>query len=192
MPYKKYQPNERIVDRAIMVWTAMLENPKYDALGPNSPESLGTILSNTMTSMLTAAANKNNTPTVLRRFGIELKKILMHGHKLKYNDKTEYETIPFYLTVDYHPDHHLSAAAERSGLKMEFPWKSSMFLDGDYLAESFGYGAPRNYHYPLSGNRWLVTRLSGEDMPKIIARVEDCTLDLNLNSVMAKGGYNNA
>ena len=181
-----YTPNERIVDRAVALWIEMLSAPKYDNLGENSPESRESTMQSVLASVLTSELPKNNTSEVLLRFGVELKKMLMAPTEIKFTNYRNEETITTqlynYLSVDYHPDVPLSAAAERAGLKMHFPWKTSMFLDEKYLYVSYGYGAPHVYHYPLSSDRWLVTALSGDDVGKIVALVEAGKLDLNLNA----------
>ena len=181
-----YKPNPRIVDRAVALWIEMLRAPKYDNLGPNSPEGFGVVLSNTMASVLAHAAPKNNTPEVLARFGAELKGILLHGFTTT-NLGRSYHHIPTYLSVDYEPDTCLAAAAERAGLKMEFPWKTSMAIDENSLSIVNGHSAPQEYHYPLSGDRWLVTRLRGEDMSKIIALVEGGVLTPELKAGVFAG-----
>lgn len=161
--YKEYEPNELIVDRAVQLWIQMLERPKYDNLGPDSQEPFDSRVHCTMASLMTHALPKNNTPEVLQRFGQELKQILMRDKVL-------------YLSVDYHPDQHLATAAERAGLKMEFPWKTHMHLGTDYVALANGYGATSLYHYPLKPNGWLVASLAGQDIAKIISLVESGVL----------------
>jgi len=47
--------------------------------------------------------------------------------------------------VDYHPDDVLTAAIDRSGVKVDMtclPWKTHMRFDGDQVRVSCGYGAP--------------------------------------------------
>ena len=69
------------------------------------------------------------------------------------------------LHVDYGPDMLLSQAAEEAGLKMEFPWKTNMWLHNDCVAVRNGYAAPVQYHYPLDedSQQWCVTTMSGTD-----------------------------
>lgn len=181
-----YTPNERIVDRAVAVWIALLEKPKYDNLGKNSGESPDSILANTMASMLASQCNRNNTPEVLTKFGVELKKLLMNETEYEYKSwkegepSTFHKMLPSHLSVDYHPDATLAMAAELVGLDMQFPWKTSMTLSETYLCVSCGYGAGYEYHYPLKDGRWLVGQLSGDDVSKIIDLVEEGTLNLDL------------
>lgn len=183
--FKEYVPNERIVDRACALWVAMLSNPKYDNLGKDSPESPQSIMANTMSSMLASMLKKNNTPEVLTKFSAELKTILMNGHsgKWTHGDKADFKFGAVnHLSVDYGADIHLKAAAEKAGLEMEFPWKTTMGLNADCLYLGYGYGSPYVYHYPLAGDRWLETTLSGGDLSKIIALVESGVLGLSLEA----------
>lgn len=177
--HKEYVPNERIVDRACALWVAMLRNPKYD----NGDKSFGGL----MTQML-ASRLKGGEPDAIDRFGVELKKILMaplewEAKAYRDGDKpTKYTTLFNHLSVDYGPDIPLKEAALRAGLSMEFPWKTTMTLAADYLSLGYGYGAPYVYHYPLSGDRWLETTLSGRDIDKIVALIEDGILSLDLSA----------
>ena len=165
----------------------MLQNPKYDNLGSNSPETPETVRACTMSSMLAHVSNKNNMPDVLQKFGEELRKILLAPLDWEYvnphnKEVNKYSTLFRQLSVDYGPDIPLSKAAERAGLKMEFPWKTTMSLNEDYLSLGYGYGAPYVYHYPLTGDLWLTTTLYGDDMKKIIALVESGHLELDLSA----------
>jgi len=182
---KHYTPNERIVARAADLWVAMLARPKYDNLGANSLESRESKDANGMASILATLIPKNNTPDVLQRFGEELRKILMAPLDWEYKNShsgqvTKHSTLFDSLHTDYGPDIPLVTAAERAGLKMEFPWKTGMFLSENHLSVSHGYGAPYVYHYALYGERWLVTTLHGDDISKIIALVESGSLTENL------------
>lgn len=162
----EYKPNERIVDRAVEIWKRLLASPKYDNLGgTSSPEERRTMA---MASALAQAIPSNATPERLVKFGAELKKRLMSPKEQTGGIRraSYYEQS---MSVDYGPCSVLNAAAEASDLKMEWPWKTNMWLYGDRLSVSAGYGAESVYHYPLSGDRWLVARLSGSDMEKVIA-----------------------
>ncbi len=79
------------------------------------------------------------------------------------------------LSTDYSPDKSLREAADEAGIPHKlFSWKSSVNVyDPAAVCASFGYAAPAIYHYPLSGGRWLITKLRGEDMPLIIKAVEE-------------------
>lgn len=157
--YKLYKPEEKIVDRAVELWKRMLKNPKFDN-GDSSPTGF---FAGAMAKMIP----NNATDEVLQAFGEHLKNALM-------NIDPEYKSEYYhsYLSVDYGPDKVLHTAAEKAGLKMEFPWKTTMHLWTDHVSVSAGYGAESIYHYPLSDGRWLMTTLSGSDISKIIAYCE--------------------
>lgn len=176
--YDDYIPNERIVDRAIQIWISLLSKPKYDTLGKNSPENIQSQMQCMTAALIADKLPKNNTPEVLSKFGQELKKFLMGSECIR-ND-TQFTRIVNYLSVDYHPDSVLREAAERSGLRMEFPWKTHMQLTNDFVWVKNGYGDDRMYHYPLSHDRWLVTTLYGSDISKVIKLVEDGKVSVDL------------
>lgn len=181
-----YKPNPRIVARAANLWIGLLSNPKYDNLGANSPEPLGSVRVNRMASIMTSLLPKNNTQDVLQRFGKELEKILLAPYEWQseWNGKKETHVSIFReLSVDYHPDVALSSAAKAAGLEMKFPWKTSMWIDEQWLSLSCGYGAPTVYHYPLTNGRWLTAKLSGDDMLKIIALVESGEIGLRWEGI---------
>jgi hypothetical protein len=186
-----YTPNERIVDKAVELWISMLSKPKYDNLGTDlRGQTFEEFAPSLLAAALTDKLPKNNTPDVLVRFGAELKKFLMEPTEYTYtNYKGEVvkDTRLFnYLSVDYHPDTALAIAAERAGLKMEFPWKTHMTLTETYVCVSNGYGAPYVYYYPLSSQsnyKWLATTLNGEDISKIIKLIEGGYLDDKLNPI---------
>lgn len=138
--------NPKYIDRAVEVWIQMLENPKYDNLGPSRytepPESRAR---NELCSVMAEMLPRNNTPDVLLRFGEELRKIL---------DKQPRDTCT--LSVDYGPDLLLSEAAKAAGLDMQFPWKTVMWIRPEGIIVRYGYGAPRVYHYPTA-NGWFVS-----------------------------------
>lgn len=176
--YKEYQPNEQIVDHAVELWVDLLRKPVYD----NGDRSFTGV----MTTALLDQMPKNNDEETLARFGQELRKILLAP--LEWESSRHDGTIQKYTTlfndldVDYHPNIPLAEAAKRSGLKMEFPIKTQMWLREEYLTFAVGYGAPTEYHYPLADGTWLVTKLSGDDISKVIALVESGLIDRNLET----------
>jgi len=151
--YKEYEPNEKICKRMSQVWRKMLEAPKYD--NGDETDNGG------IAAMLGSMQAKNNTPEVLVKFEEELFNLLM-TKSLKYtaDDEGRY---PDYLDVDYHPCQTLTDAADKAGLKMEFPWKTTSRISADYISVSAGYGARSTYHYPLEDGSWLLTTLCGDD-----------------------------
>tara|TARA_R110002096_G_scaffold66682_2_gene162194 strand:- start:22071 stop:22490 length:420 start_codon:yes stop_codon:yes gene_type:complete len=80
------------------------------------------------------------------------------------------------LGSDYGPDRVLSDAAEAAGLKCQFPWKTTMWVYGDSVSVSYGYGTEAERHYLLENGNWLITTLCGSDIDKIKKFAVDSTL----------------
>jgi hypothetical protein len=148
----------RIARRVADLWMRMLADPQYDYLGSNATakEVLQQAVSNSMLDLIA----KNNSPEILEKFGKALFSRLMD------------ESVSMYercgLHVNYGPDSLLTDAANAAGLKMEFPYKTNMWINAESISLSYGYGAESVYHYPLENGRWLVTKLSGSDISKVI------------------------
>jgi len=155
-----YKPNGRIVDRAVELWMGFLSDPQYE----NGDRGQASVMAGQMAQM----TPKNNTPDKLRRFADELRVLLMNPGAE--NGLSEYDAM--ILHSDYGPSVALEMAALRSGLKMLFPWKTSLCIYEDHLSVRAGYGADHVFHYPLKDGRWLVARLEGEDVAKVVALVE--------------------
>lgn len=171
--FNKYVPNPIIVDRAVSLWIDALRKPKFDN-GDPSPSGL-------LASGLAKMIPSNATEELLTAFGRQLRIKMMDGYDWKWTDGTIHRHDPVnYLSVDYRPDPSLAQAAEEVGLKTEFPWKTNMSLSENYVAFAIGYGAEPEYHYPLAGGQWLVTKLHGADMAKIIALVESGKISTQL------------
>ena len=153
---KEYQPNQQIVERAAELWVRMLRRPKYDN-GDNSDAGF-------FAQVLVRQIRSNVTEEKLEAFRASLINRLM-----KPNERGYYETV---LCVDYSPGGALADAAEEVGLKMEFPWKTDMYLSDRHLSLSAGHCAETKCHYPLSDGRWLITTLSGSEITKVIEYVE--------------------
>lgn len=156
-----YIPNERVVDRAVELWIKALRNPVYNNGGG---------LASFVASAIAHTLDKNNTDEVLQKFGAELKKLLMSGTVREYRDGSTHTFYPTTLNVDYGPNATLSEAAEAAGLKMQFPWKTDMWLNSNGLSFSSGYGASSIRHYPTPMGHWVVTTLAGsvEDVRKLV------------------------
>ena len=165
--YEPYRPVEKIVDRAVELWKRMLKNPKFDNGDPSPSGFFAGAMAKTIPN--------NATDEILQVFGENLKTALM-------NPEPEYKQEFFHssLGVDYGPDKVLHDAANKAGLKMEFPWKTSMSLWTEHVSVSAGYGAERVYHYPLADGRWLMTTLCGSDISKIIAYCEGKELSFEI------------
>ena len=159
-------PTERTARRAVTLWKRMLTNPKYDYLGEHcSREDAAQHFQMEAMGISPTKLPNNSTSELLDAFGDELYKRLMDDSLSSYERKT--------LGVDYGPDKILAEAASSAGLKMEFPYKTMMWVHDEYISVRYGYGADIVNHYPLSNNRWLVTTLSGEpDLKKLLEFVQ--------------------
>lgn len=146
------KPKEILIDKAVELWKRMLVRPKFDN-GDKSEQGF-------MGMMLASMLENNSTQDVLDKFGEELKKTLSTPNEHGYYDS--------YLTCDYGPCKLLSDAAAKAGLKTQFPWKTDMFIESSYVSLKHGYGAENVYYYPIDGKKWLVTKLRGSDIDKVI------------------------
>jgi hypothetical protein len=180
---KEYIPNHIIIDKAVDLWVQMLSKPKYDNIGNSEPMTMQYLQTMTLASMLP----KNNTPEVLEKFREALRDNLLNPFTTRYMERGQeksYSRLISYIAVDYDPDPVLRDAAEKSGLKMEFPWKTSMHLTEHCVSLSYGYGAEHLYHYPLSDGRWFVTTLYGSDIEKVIKLIEDAVISTEFEEVI--------
>ncbi|MBD8689345.1 MULTISPECIES: hypothetical protein [unclassified Rhizobium] len=169
-----------LIERAVELWCRALRNPRFEN-GDNSEGGFFTAGFAAMNSDAAAAKVTEFDDAVERFRGIlvaKLKYARDHdgeptGEQGQYGPKTYY--FDGCLRTDYHPEKDLSEAATEAGIPHKlFSWKSSVNLyDPGSVCASFGYGAPAVYHYPLSGNRWLICKLRGEDMALIIKAVEE-------------------
>ena len=171
----RYTPNEVIVDRAVELWKRVLSSPTFDNGGGN----IESLFAGALASKL--AESSKATPEKLEEFGKHLKYFLMNELSFeeiegKPEKENSHKFIHNSLSVDYNPDSLLASAATRAGLSLNiFPWKTSMHLYDTYLGFGVGYCAPWEYHYPLTGGRWLITKLTGEDIGKVIEYAEGGT-----------------
>lgn len=168
--------SDRIFERAAELWARMLLKPKFDN-GDSSANGF-------MSAGLVALGNNNirsnpgfeTTVGHFREVLAERLKFLRDHDGEPTGKMSELYRMENSLDVDYDPDATLRWAAMTAGFervdKTLFPWKTRMQFYGNYVAVSYGYRAPEIYHYPLSDGRWLICRLRGEDMPKIIEAIE--------------------
>ena len=156
--------NPIIVKRAAEIWKRAMAAPIYNNLGPGEVH-----VPSMFVNALMSTAPKNNTPEILEKFAAELEKRLLAPVTSRSGDWTYFQNS---LCVDYHPDPMLKESADAAGLKMDFPIKTSMYMQDDCVGFAMGYGKPMQYHYPLSGGRWVITDLRGDDMQIIIGLIE--------------------
>lgn len=159
MNYKDWNPTPATAARAAKIWRRMLEKPKYD--------NGDTGLTGFLLQEIASHYKSNATPEILDAFEKEMTTMLLTP-----NEDGRCET-NFYC--DYGPDKKLIELAEKVGLKMEFPIKTSMNIHPDYVTYRFGYSAPWVYHYLLSNGRWFVTTLVGDEIESIKKHLVDGT-----------------
>jgi hypothetical protein len=180
--YNEYTPNSLIVDKAVSIWKSWMHNPKYDNLGishgATSILSEG-VVPNLIASSLADRMARSCVGDDMEKFGECLKKILMESTEFREG----YSNTTNYLSVDYDPCQALSLAGKLSGIKRNFPWKTSMYIGEKHLSYRYGYGAPNVYVYPLKNGNWLETTLNGDDMEKIISLVDTGVLNDKLEKI---------
>lgn len=168
-----------IIDRAVELWCRALRRPVFD----NGDNSLNGLFTAGLGGMLQdqAIAKVDDYDAAIERFreilSAKLKFLRDHngepdGTEGKYGPNCYYFRRT--LGTDYHPEPILADAATEAGVPHRaFSVKSTVHFFGDnYVSASFGYGAPDQYHYPLSDGSWLICQLTGNDMPTIIKAVE--------------------
>jgi len=159
---------EIIFERAVYLWKQLLSDPKYD----NGDSSLRGAVASSMAKSLPSNASAEK----IDEFGEALKSILMDEQTPEHERR--------FLDVDYHPCTALANAAKAVGLKLEFPWKTTIRCQVDYLICSAGYGGEWLYHYPISDGRWLVTTLSGSEITKVVEYVNGGRPDFRIDEPM--------
>lgn len=153
-PVEEKKLPERIVDRAVKLWVDALARPVYDN-GDNSGSGI-------LALGMVAQQSRNNTPEVLEKFAVELKKQIQNSRNQEWVS----------IDVDYNPCRMLADAAQAAGLDMPFPWKHRMCVTEQSVEFSRGYGRRGDQYYPLSNGKWLVTDLTGIDIRSIIQWIE--------------------
>lgn len=167
---RDYTPNELILNRAAKWWADALRNPKFDNLG-DGPASAQERMTSGLAGMMASSIHKTPTDQNLEKFQKELAKSLATPRGSGFFEQS--------LHVDYGPDQILANAATAAGLeKIQFPWKTGMWIDSNSFSVRYGYGAASLFFYPLTGGRWLTTYLSGQDIGKVIEAVEAGKIEL--------------
>lgn len=171
--------SDAIIDRVALLWSRALVAPKFD----NGPDSAASALAGVLaaeTARLVMGADDYAARLSAFRMALAAGMKFERDHEGEPRPDARFPNETYRLSpsigVDYGPDLTLARAAEIADLPADvFPWKSSIALWGrDYITTSFGYRGAEEYHYPLSGGRWLITslRLDGKDRAAIIAAVE--------------------
>lgn len=157
------EPSLQMWERAAELWVRMLRNPKYDNLGDGPAEPQERLISNFAGAMATMIPS-NATEEKLEEFRCELIRRMSDSSVDLYRRQSQH--------VDYGPDGFLHDCAKAVGLKMEFPWKTNVWVNSECISVRNGYGADSVHHYPLGDGRWLVTTLGGRDISKVIEYVQ--------------------
>lgn len=199
-----YKPNEIIIDKACELWVNMISNPRFNALGKKENRVQGDDPNGSMAMAQGIAAETASrievSPESFDNFAATLKALLMsktsfdnERKEIIFADDGWYQTS---LGVDYHPEMVLSQAAKQEKIPHElFPWKTNMYLSGEYISLSYGYGAEPLYYYPFD-DKWLITTLRGTEISKVIEYIKggkpEFTIQCNINeeSVAAASGVN--
>lgn len=149
---------DNILERAAEVWMRLLRSPEYENGERGFPQKAFML---SMTDKL----KPNLTEEELQAFKRELFIILRDGHDTQWG-----RDFPTHLGVDYGECPALAVAAARAGVTIKlWPFKTNVYIRRDSVGVSAGYAAEEVNHYPMPDGRWLMTRLSGTDMPKVIA-----------------------
>ena len=161
---------ENLIKRAAFLWRMMMEDGKYDN-GDDEPIGF----------MLHAMAKKPITTKQLDDFEESLIKLIsadVERQMSKYN--VPISRCYVRLSVDYHPEKILSAAADAAGISHNnFPIKSSVSIgfEKENINVSYGYSSNGENHYHSDG-KWLVLdtwefvqkyvshKFDGTDMPE--------------------------
>jgi len=156
--------SDRIIAKAVDIWCKALRHPKFDNGDTSQHGFLGMALATTLIE-----SDKSKTTDMPNRIEVFRKAITDELIRLR-DTPEDGEYFQRWLDVDYHPCRVLSNAADLSGIPhSQFSCKSSVMIDSDAVVASFGYGARREYYYPLPDGKWLVAALCGEDIDKVIA-----------------------
>lgn len=128
---------EEIAKIAATWWADKVAKPKFDN-GDNSDNG-------GMAQLLAALGTKPVGIEAREKFISELKSKI--EKRIYWEPK--YERVPrMVLSVDYGPDKDLYEAAEAAGVnKMNFPWKTTMWIDKNHVSVSYGYRTPEEILY---------------------------------------------
>ena len=154
---------DKIIHRAVELWCRKLLKPVFD----NGDDSFTGFMSKTLATLNIEDA-KNEVANL--QSSIEKFRKVLTGNLIKLRDSDEYFH-PF-LDVDYGPCKTLTDAANEAGIPCElFSVKSNVYISEDHVRVSFGYGGESLNHYPIDGDKWLITTLEGSDLSKIIDQI---------------------
>jgi hypothetical protein len=166
------------IERAAELWTRALKRPIFSNGDFSSTGNLAQVLAESNAIGAYPSDMKDRLATFKSRLIQQLKFNRDHDGELTGNipykgkpgEMPERFCFSFCLSTDYAPDSSLSDAAKFAGIPFSlFSWKSRVYIGKAYVSSSWGYGAESDYHYPLSDGRWLICKLCGSDIDKVIA-----------------------
>lgn len=115
-------------------WAEIIQRPKFDNGDNSSTGGIASIMASTLTKEISEESInhfKENLTTVIDD------RLNEEGYKRR-----------FTLDVDYHPCFILCEAAERSGVPLlNFPWKTTMWIEPNSISVSYGYRGKRMFLY---------------------------------------------
>jgi hypothetical protein len=170
-----------IIERAVELWCRALAHPRFD--NGDTGSNGGLVMALATINAGAAIDKAGDFSAAIERFRTILTDKLKwnrdhHGETTGTTSPSgRAETVYFdrHIGADYGPCKILADAATEAGIPHgAFSWKSDVSLyQDDCVVARFGYAAESVYHYPLKDGRWPICELSGRDMPKIIAAIED-------------------
>ena len=110
---------------AVNWWKNTLASPKMD----NGDSQMDLFM-----ALLGSSLTRGNTEEAIAKFCEELSKLLCEESK---NGRDT-----FHLDVDYGPGEYLYDAAEKAGVRLQFPCKTNMQITPQKVSVSYGYCAP--------------------------------------------------
>ena len=130
--------------------------------------------------MLMAAVEKSATPEGMDKFEQALFDSLQTPRKYNNDDPDSEVYYENRVSCDYGPCQVITDAMKATGIEFTNPIKTNIWIEGNCISVSAGYGAREVYHYPISDGRWLITTLRGEDISKVIEYVEGGTPEFTI------------
>lgn len=160
---------EEAAKLAARLWRFAYEFATYD----NGDNSVGGVVTAAMASSLPNNATAEKLQDFEEALRVEIEQKLFESQRE--------DGVGFYLctAVDYGPDETLSKALEAAEIKMESPWKHTMWLYPGKIDFRHGYSAAITSYYLYEDTnadgetvfKWFEAKLSGGDVGKIIDMV---------------------
>ena len=170
-----------IIERAVELWCRALRRPDHDNGDRSFAGVLGAAIGNTVAERQIAAIPDYAAAIEVFRAALVERLKYKRDHEgeptgeQNSNGSPRMHWLSCSLNTDYHPDDDLAFAADKAGIPHSaFSIKSRVsFYDASHVSAAFGDAAVPLCHFPLPDGRWVITRLSGDDMPLILQAVQD-------------------